>query len=145
MKFRERQSHRCGKSAFSTHKEYFTNNHIIYPIVTYNFSDFTIHILFYFIFSTRMSSANQGDGLIEVTCGSKKRKASNSPTLRSQPKSGSSESPLRSPVRPKPYFPAIISGAEEKFKSWRKLMSELRQYHPSLKIQESRNFQTVIL
>ena len=31
-----------------------------------------------------MSSANQGDGFIEVTRGSKKRKASNSPALPSQ-------------------------------------------------------------
>ena len=85
-----------------------------------------------------MSSDNQGDGFIEVTCGSKKRKTSNSPTLPSQPKSGSSEAPLGTPVRPKPYrkntIPVIISGVDEKFKSWRKLMGELRQYHPSLKI-----------
>ena len=42
------------------------------------------------------------------------------------------------PVRPKPYrkntIPVMISGVDEKFKSWRKLMGELRQYHPSLKI-----------
>ena len=81
-----------------------------------------------------MSSANQGDGFIEVTRGSKKRKASNSPTLASQPKPGSSEPPLGTLVHPKPYrkniIPVIISGVDEKFKSLRKLMDELRQYHP---------------
>ena len=85
-----------------------------------------------------MLSANQGDGFIEVTCGSKKHKASNSPTLPNQPKSGSSKTPPGIPVRPKPYrkntIPVIISGDDEKFKSWKKLMGELRQYHPSLKI-----------
>ena len=39
-----------------------------------------------------MSSVAQGDGFTEVTRGHKKRKASNSPTLPSQPKPGSSES-----------------------------------------------------
>ena len=44
--------HRSGKSAFSTIREYFTNNHIIiYLILIYNFSDFATHILFYIIFS----------------------------------------------------------------------------------------------
>ena len=84
-----------------------------------------------------MSSANQGDGFIEVTCGSKKHRASNSPTLPSQPKPGSSKPPLGTPVRPEPYrkntYPVIICGVNEKSKSWRRLMGELRQYHPSLK------------
>ena len=31
-------------------------------------------------------------------------------------------------------IPVIISGVEEKFKSWRKLMGELRQHHPRHKI-----------
>ena len=59
-----------------------------------------------------MSSANQRDRLIEVASGSKKRKASNSPTLPSQPKP-----PLGTPVRPKPYrkntIPVIISSVED--------------------------------
>ena len=84
MKLRKRRSPRSGKSAFSTPREYFTNNHvIIYLILTYNFSDFTIHTLFY-IFQLIMSSANQGDGFTEVTLGSKKRKGGKSPTLPSQ-------------------------------------------------------------
>ena len=58
-----------------------------------------------------MSSVSQGDGFIEVTRGSKKRKASTSHTL-----------------------PVITSGVNEKFKPCRKLTSELRQYHSSLKI-----------
>ena len=86
MKFTERRSHRSGKSAFSTPREYFTNKHIInYLILTYNFSHFTIHILFlYYSIEPIMSSANQGDGFTEVTLGSKKRKASTSPMLPSQ-------------------------------------------------------------
>ena len=89
-----------------------------------------------------MSSANQGDRFIEVTRGSKKRKASTSPTLPNQTKPSSPENPPGTPVRPrpgsKPYrkntIPLIISGVDEKFKSWRKLTGGLRQYHPSLKI-----------
>ena len=48
-----------------------------------------------------MSSATQGDGFTEVTRGRKKCKASNSPTLPSQPKPSSSEPLLGTPVRPK--------------------------------------------
>ena len=85
-----------------------------------------------------MSSATQGDGSTEVTRGRKKRKASNSPTLLSQPKPGSSELPQGSQVRPKPsiknLIPVILSGVDEKFKNWRTIMGELRQYHPGLKI-----------
>ena len=62
-----------------------------------------------------MSSVSQGDRFIEVTRGSKKRKASTSPVLPNQPKLGS---PL---VHPKPYrkntIPVIISVVDEKFQS----------------------------
>ena len=82
-----------------------------------------------------MSSVSQGDGFIEVTRGSKKRTTSTSPMLPNQPKPGS---PLGTSVRPKPYrkntISVIISGFDEKLKSWRKLTGELRQYHPGLKI-----------
>ena len=85
-----------------------------------------------------MSSANQGDGFTEVTRGRKKCKASNSPTLPSQPKPGSSEPPPGTPAHPKQSIknsnPVLLSGVDEKFKNWRTLMGELRQYHPSLKI-----------
>ena len=50
----------------------------------------------------------QGDGFTEVTRGRKKRKASNSPTLPSQPKPGSSEPPLGTLVRPKPSIKNLI-------------------------------------
>ena len=67
-----------------------------------------------------MSSATQGDGFTEVTRGRKKRKASNSHTLPSQPKSGFSEPPLGTPVRPKPSIknsiPVILSGVDESLK-----------------------------
>ena len=85
-----------------------------------------------------ISSVNQGDEFTEVTHGRKKRKASNSPILPSQPKPGSSEPSLGTPVHPKTSYkntsPVILSGVNEKFKNWRQLMGELRQYHPSLKI-----------
>ena len=48
-----------------------------------------------------MSSSSQEEEFTEVTRGRKKRKASNSPTLPSQSKPGSSEPTLGTPVRPK--------------------------------------------
>ena len=87
-----------------------------------------------------MSSITQEDGFTEVTRGRKKRKHSNSPTLPSQPKSGSSKPPLGIPVRPRPNLknkiPVIVSGVDAKFKNWRSIMGELRQYHPSLKVSQ---------
>ena len=78
------------------------------------------------------------DEFIEVTSGSKNRKASNSPSLPGQPKPGCSEPPPGTPVCPKSYrkntIPVIINGVDDKFKSWKKLLGELRQYHPSPKI-----------
>ena len=73
----------------------------------------------------------QGDEFTEVTHGRKKRKVSSSPTLPNQPRSGSSEPPLGTPVRPKPSFknkiPVIVSGVDGKFKNWRSIIGELRQ------------------
>ena len=90
-------------------------------------------VLYYFLQFT-MSSASQGGGFIEVIHGSKKRKASNSPTLPSQ----ALLSPLETSVLLKSYrkntISVIISGVDEKFKSWRKITSKLRQYHPCLKM-----------
>ena len=87
-----------------------------------------------------MSSITQEDGCTEVTRGRKKRKASNSRKLLSQHKSGSSKPPLRTPVRPRPNIknkiPMILSGVDGKFKNWRSIMDELRQYHPSLKVSQ---------
>ena len=61
-------------------------------------------------------------------------KASGSPTLPSQPKPGSSQAPIGTPVRPKPNqkntIPVILSGVNEEFRNWRKLMGELRQSPP---------------
>ena len=83
-------------------------------------------------------SSTQEKGFTEVTRDRKKRKASGSPTLPSQPKPGSSQPPQGTPVRPTPNIkntiPVILSGVNEEFRNWRKLMGELRQLHPSLKI-----------
>ena len=85
-----------------------------------------------------MSSISLEDGFIEATRGRKKRKASSSPTLPSQPKSASSEPPLGTPVRPRPNIknkiPVILNGVEGTFKIWGSVMGELRQYHSSLKV-----------
>ena len=68
-----------------------------------------------------MSPINQEDELTEVTRKCKKHKASGSPALPSQQKSGSSEPPLRTPVRPKPSIknkvPVILSGVKEEYKT----------------------------
>ena len=85
-----------------------------------------------------MSAISQEDEFTEVTRPRTKRKANSSPTLPSQPKPGSSEPTPGTPVRPRPShknkITVIISGVDEKFKNWRQLMGELRQYHPSLKV-----------
>ena len=84
-----------------------------------------------------MSSVGE-DEFTEVTRDRKKRKALSSPTLPSQRKQGSSDPPLSPPVKPsssvKNKIPVIISGVDETFKNWRQLLGELRQYHPSLRI-----------
>ena len=83
-----------------------------------------------------MSSVGE-DEFTEVTRDRKKRKTLSSPTLPSQRKPGSSEPPLSSPVNPssrlKNKIPVIIIGVDKKFKNWRQLLGELRQYHPSLR------------
>ena len=67
-----------------------------------------------------MSSSTQGNGFTEVTHGRKKHEASNSHTLPSQHKPGSTEPPLGTAVRPKPNLknkiPVILSGVDRKFK-----------------------------
>ena len=84
-----------------------------------------------------MSSVGE-DEFTEVTHDRKKHKALSLPMLPSQHKSGSSERPLSSPINPtsslKNKIPVIISGVDEKFKNWRQLFGNLRQYHPSLRI-----------
>ena len=57
------------------------------------------------------------------------------PTLQ---KTSSSEPPPGIPTCPKPAgiknkIPVILSGIKEEHKAWRKLLGELRQFHPSLK------------
>ena len=85
-----------------------------------------------------MPSANQEDEFTEVALKRKKRKATRSPTLPTLEKTGSSEHPPETPVRPQPShkntIPVIISGVDDKIKTWRQLMGELRQYHPGLKV-----------
>ena len=75
---------------------------------------------------------------MEVTRKRKKRKASGSPTLPTLQKTGSSELPPETSIRPRPYpkntILVIISGVDLKLKNWRQHMGELRQYHPCLKV-----------
>ena len=85
-----------------------------------------------------MKSVSQEDEFSEVTRKRKKRKTISSPTLPALQKKNSSEHPPETPVRPRPSLkntvPVIISGVDDKIKTWRQLMGELRQYHPSLKV-----------
>ena len=88
-----------------------------------------------------MSSVNQEDEFREVTHKRKKRKATSSPTLPTLQRTRSSEQPPETPVGPKPSsfrntIPVILSGIDEKFKTWRSVMGELRQHNPSLKISQ---------
>ena len=88
-----------------------------------------------------MSSVYQEDEFTEVTRKRKKGKAISSPTLPTLQGIRSSEQPPETPVRPKPSsfrntIPVILSGIDEKFKTWRSVMGELRQHHPSFKISQ---------
>ena len=88
-----------------------------------------------------MSSVSQEDEFTEVTHKRKKRKASGSPTLPTLQKTGSSELPPGTPTRPKPAIiknkiPVILSGIKAEHKNWRKLLGELRQFHPGLKVSQ---------
>ena len=54
-------------------------------------------------------------------------------------KASSSEQPPETPVQAKPptlvnKIPVILSGIDERFKTWRSVIGKLRQYHPSLKV-----------
>ena len=94
------------------------------------------------------------DGFTLVKGGrqSKKRKADGSPLLHSPPGT-SSASPINTPARPRPSthknsVPIIRSDVDPKFNSAVKLMSELRQFHPSLrvsKVQELKNNRFLVI
>ena len=94
------------------------------------------------------------DGFTLVKGGrqSKKRKADGSLLLHSPP-GASSASPINTPARPRPStyknsVPIILSDVDPKFNSVVKLMSELRQFHPSLrvsKVQELKNNRFLVI
>ena len=94
------------------------------------------------------------DGFILVKGGwqSKKRKADGSPLFHS-PWGASSASPINTPARPRPStyknsILIILSDVDPKFNSVVKLMSELRQFHPSLrvsKVQELKNNRFLVI
>ena len=94
------------------------------------------------------------DGFTLVKGGrqSKKRKADGSPLLHSPP-GASSASPINTPARPGPSthknsVPIILSDVDPKFNSVVKLMSELRQFHPRLrvsKVQELKNNRFLVI
>ena len=88
-----------------------------------------------------MSSVNNQEGeFTEVHRKRKKRKTYSSPTLPSTlQRTSPSEPPPETPTRPKTstyknQIPVILSGIDAKYQTWRQIMGELRQYHPSLKI-----------
>ena len=94
-----------------------------------------------------MSSANQeGEFTTEVHRKRKKRKTSSSPTLPSTlQRTRSSELPPETPTRPKTSYknqiPVILSNIDDKFQTWRQVMGELRQHHPSLRISKVKALQ----
>ena len=88
-----------------------------------------------------MPSDNQEDEFTEISRKRKKRKATGSPTLPTLQKTGSSELPPGTPTRPKPAIIknkilVVLSGINAEHKNWRKLLSELRQFHPGLKVSQ---------
>ena len=88
-----------------------------------------------------MSSVSREDEVTEVHRKRKKRKALGSPTLPTLQEARSPEQPPVTPVRPKSSripnkIPVIVSGFDSQFKSWRNVMGELRQHHPSLKVSQ---------
>ena len=120
---------------FETHKFYIQNAHAQYS--------FNPQVL-----SNRFVSID-GDAFITLVKGgrqSKKRKADGS-LLPHSPTGASSASRISTPARPRPStyknsVPIILSDVDPKFNSVVKLMSELRQFHPSLrvsKVQELKN------
>ena len=93
-----------------------------------------------------MSSANQEGEFTEVHRKCKKCKTSSSPTLPSTlQRTRSSELPPETPTRPKTSYknqiPVILSNIDDKFQTWRQVMGELRQHHPSLKISKVKALQ----
>ena len=88
-----------------------------------------------------MQSVSQEGEFTEVNRKRKKCKATSTPTLPTLQETGSSEHPPETPVRSSPSIiknkiSMIISGIDKKFKTWRCVMGELRQFHPSLKVSQ---------
>ena len=88
-----------------------------------------------------MQSVSQEDEFTKVNRKHQKHKATSSPMLPTLQKTGSSEHPPETPVGLSPSIIrnkilVIISGIEKKFKTWRSVMGELRQFHPSLKVSQ---------
>ena len=94
-----------------------------------------------------MSSDNQEGEFTEVHRKRKKRKTTSSPTLPpTLQRTKSSELPPETPTRPKTstyknQIPVILSNIDEKFQTWRQVMGELRQHHPSLRISKVKALQ----
>ena len=93
-----------------------------------------------------------GFSLVKGGRQSKKQKADGSPLLHS-PLGDSSANPINTPACPRPStyknsIPIILSDVDNKFNSVVKLMSELRQFHPSLrvsKVQELKNNKFLVI
>ena len=77
----------------------------------------------------------------------KRKKTSSSPTLSSTlQRTRPSELPSETPTRPKTttyknQIPVILSNIDDKFQTWRQVMGELRQHHPSLRISKVKALQ----
>ena len=95
-----------------------------------------------------MSSDNQEGEFTEVHHKRKKRKTASSPMLppSTLQRTRSSEPPPETPTRPKTstlknQIPVILSNIDKKFQTWRQVMGELKQHHPSLRISKVKALQ----
>ena len=94
-----------------------------------------------------MSSDDQEGEFTEVHRKRKKRKTTSSPMLPpTLQTTRSSELPPETLTRPKTstyksQIPVILSNIDEKFQTWRQVMGELRQHHPSLRISKVKALQ----
>ena len=117
----------------STTREYFTyhrqlTNHILFIIWFYYHSRFLVSILEHTI---SLSYGKQGTESGFQTAASRRRNASESPSL--PPASQSTISPTSYKNR----TPLTVKGIDTKYNTQLRTMSELRQYHPSLKVSNS--------
>ena len=107
----------------------------------YNLSELHLHIFIYFLFIPCHLSAKRTSSLRCIVSVRSVKLSALLRTLLTLQETRSPEQPPITPVRPKSStipnkIPVILSGFDSQFKSWRTVMGELRQHHPSLKVSQ---------